>query len=179
MVVSYAGGFHDHGGAAEFLSILDESYSRPVGLVIQSGGVHEKALEKAVNKLKENHPVFFFPRRSTYTDAIRITSMADIGFVAYNQTAPQFQEMGHSSNKLCAHLMLGQPVIVKKQTSFEKFTRSHAALSYKSESEIPAIIEKILARPDYYSEQARRHWELEIDMMRRVENLRELFSMQP
>ena len=42
----------------------------------------------------------------------------DIGVSIYRDPAPQFQNMGISSNRLCMFLAMGVPVIVNKQPSF-------------------------------------------------------------
>lgn len=44
---------------------------------------------------------------------------ADIGISIYRNPAPQFQNMGISSNRLCMFLAMGVPVIVTKQPSFQ------------------------------------------------------------
>ncbi len=44
---------------------------------------------------------------------------ADVGIVLYLQDAPQFQNMGVASNRLCMFLSMGVPVIASRQQSFK------------------------------------------------------------
>ena len=70
---------------------------------------------------------------------------ADIGVVIYLNQAPQFQNMGISSNRLCMFLAMGVPVIVSKQASFQFVEDYDCGVMVENSEEFSVAVDKIRA----------------------------------
>ena len=67
----------------------------------------------------------------------------DIGVAIYNNPAPQFQNMGISSNRLCMFLAMGVPVIVSRQDSFDFIEEYECGYMVDSSEQFSQAIAKI------------------------------------
>jgi glycosyltransferase involved in cell wall biosynthesis len=63
--------------------------------------------------------VYVEPSRLPWRRAWQLAAAADVGLAIYRQQAPQWQNMGIASNRLCMFLAMGVPVIATRQKSFE------------------------------------------------------------
>jgi hypothetical protein len=124
--------------------------------MIQTAGSAEPVLDAALGELGRQGRVTYLPRRLAWRESAVITYAANIGLVFYLSPKPQFQAMGLSSQKLCTHLWLGQPVIATRQTSFEFLEEHRCGVLVSTEAEIPAAIERIRSAYAAYSRNALR-----------------------
>lgn len=86
------------------------------------------------------------------------SSMAgvDIGTALYLNSAPQFQAMGTSSNRLCMSLAMGIPVIASRQESFRFLEEFECGILVDSAEEFIAAIDAIAQNLDAMKRNARR-----------------------
>jgi glycosyltransferase involved in cell wall biosynthesis len=80
----------------------------------------------------------------------------DIGVVVYLFNAPQFQNMGTSSNRLCMFLSMGVPVIASRQPSFEFLEKYDCGVLVENEREFIDAIDTIQNRLPEMKENALR-----------------------
>ena len=71
-----------------------------------------------LRRLEMSSPMFVQEERLDWRTAWAQSSAIDVGAVIYKNPAPQFQNMGTSSNRLCMFLAMGVPVIASRQDSF-------------------------------------------------------------
>jgi len=62
--------------------------------------------------------IFVEQSRLGWKEAWSSAAAFDVGLAVYTNPAPQFQNMGISSNRLCMYLAMGVPVIASRQPSF-------------------------------------------------------------
>lgn len=84
--------------------------------------------------------------RLTWQEAWASAPACDIGLAIYKNTAPQFQNMGISSNRLCMYLAMGVPVIASRQPSFEFLERYDCGYMVSSAEEFRTAIERVRCR---------------------------------
>jgi len=75
----------------------------------------EYLLRRAIGAMRGHVEV----NRLSWRDAWASAGACDIGVAIYRNAAPQFQNMGVSSNRLCMYLAMGVPVIASRQASFQ------------------------------------------------------------
>jgi glycosyltransferase involved in cell wall biosynthesis len=92
------------------------------------------------------------PAREAWAEAVAL----DVGMAVYLQDAPQFQNMGTSSNRLCMFLAMGIPVIVSRQPSFDFLDRSGAGVQVANSAEFVRAIDFVRSRRDSMSDAALR-----------------------
>lgn len=100
--------------------------------------------------------MFIEPRRLGWREAWQSAVACDIGLSVYLNPAPQFQNMGIASNRLCMFLCMGVPVIASRQASFEFLERYDCGVLIESGAELPAAIERIRTRLPAMRENALR-----------------------
>jgi len=79
--------------------------------------------------------IYIEKKRLGWRDAWASMGGVDIGVVMYRNTAPQFQNMGISSNKLCMFLAMGVPVIALQQKSFEFLEQYECGILVETEQQ--------------------------------------------
>jgi hypothetical protein len=84
--------------------------------------------------------------RLSWREAWSQAAVADIGMVIYLQDAPQFQNMGISSNRLCMFLSMGVPVIASRQPSFQFIEEYDCGVLVDNETEFSAAIDRVAGR---------------------------------
>jgi hypothetical protein len=92
--------------------------------------------------------MYLEPRRLGWQESWSVSAAADIGMVVYLQDAPQFQNMGIASNRLCMFLSMGVPVIASRQPSFEFIEQYDCGILVDSSEEFCAAVGTIAARLD-------------------------------
>jgi glycosyltransferase involved in cell wall biosynthesis len=84
---------------------------------IQAVGIDSFALF-LLKQLELRFPMYVQEERLEWRKAWAQSAAMDVGAVIYKSPAPQFQNMGISSNRLCMFLAMGVPVIASRQDSF-------------------------------------------------------------
>lgn len=116
IVICFSGVYSYHTGGEWLAAILKYCPEYHVWAQVNSQDRLAKALLRysagADRLVLDEEPTgWIYPWRSAVA--------ADLGIVVYLQDAPQFQNMGLASNRLCMFLSAGVPVIVSRQPSFE------------------------------------------------------------
>jgi hypothetical protein len=114
-IIGSSGGFNLTAGADWLLRYIRENDS--VRSVIQPLGVTPLSMFLLRN-LDFHHRIYIQDRRMDWNEAWESAQGLDVGICIYMNQAPQFQNMGISSNRLCMFLAMGVPVIASRQESF-------------------------------------------------------------
>jgi glycosyltransferase involved in cell wall biosynthesis len=115
-IIGSSGGFNLTAGADWLLQHIREN--KEVSGVIQPLGVSELAMYLLKN-LEYESRLHIEDRRLDWYEAWESAQGLDAGICIYMNQAPQFQNMGISSNRLCMFIAMGVPVIASKQQSFK------------------------------------------------------------
>ena len=100
--------------------------------------------------------IYMQEERLSWNEAWASAAVADIGVAIYRNQAPQFQNMGISSNRLCMFLAMGVPVIVNKQPSFDFLDQYQCGVQVETQDEFNQAIKTILADLEQYKANALR-----------------------
>jgi len=111
---------------------------------IQPLSVHDMAAYLLENH-KYHHQLRIAKERLSWQDSWASMGAVDIGISIYRNPAPQFQNMGISSNRLCMFLSMGVPVIVSRQPSFQFVEDFECGVMVDSQSEFLAAVETVSA----------------------------------
>jgi glycosyltransferase involved in cell wall biosynthesis len=114
-IIGSSGGFNMTAGADWLLRYIKENDD--VRSVIQPLGVTPLSMFLLRN-LDYHKRIFIQNQRMDWNEAWESAQGLDIGICIYMNQAPQFQNMGISSNRLCMFLAMGVPVIASRQESF-------------------------------------------------------------
>ena len=174
-VITLAGGARDYSGVPELVELMGKRLP-DLHFLVQTAGTPGQSLDAFFSLCQSAFPLHYFPERLSFMDALEITNAGDIGFVVYRQMAPQFQNMGVSSNKLCCHLFLGQPVIALKQPSFQFIESYQCGVLIESAAEIVEALERLRNNYDVFSQNALRCVQEYIQPEQRVQTLAKHFS---
>jgi glycosyltransferase involved in cell wall biosynthesis len=115
-VIGSSGGFNMTAGADWLLNSVRDC--RDLHAVIQPLGVSELSMF-LLDSLSIRDRVFIEKKRLGWEDAWLSARGLDVGMCIYTNQAPQFQNMGISSNRLCMFIAMGVPVIASSQESFK------------------------------------------------------------
>jgi hypothetical protein len=115
-VIGSSGGFNLTAGADWLLKAIREIDN--LYAVIQPLGVSPLSMFLMEN-LETNNRLYIQKKRLGWIDAWKNSVGFDIGLSIYTNPAPQFQQMGISSNRLCMFIAMGIPVIASRQKSFD------------------------------------------------------------
>ena len=85
-------------------------------------------------------------RQLAWREAWASAAAFDIGMAVYRNPAPQFQNMGISSNRLCMFLAMGVPVIGNRQPSFKFIEDYDCGVLVDSREEFVAAVQIIRKR---------------------------------
>jgi hypothetical protein len=125
-------------------------------LMIQTAGTPDPVVDALLRELERQEAALYLPTRLEWRESMRLTSAADLGLVFYLSSKPQFQAMGTSSQKLCTHLWLGQPVVATRQDSFAFLEEYRCGVLISDEAEIPEAVERVSSDYAAYSRNALR-----------------------
>ena len=103
------------------------------------------------------------PKRLTWQQSWSSMGGVDIGVSIYNKPAPQFQNMGTSSNRLCMFLAMGVPVIVSRQASFQFVEDYECGYMVGNSTQFSEAIQKISDNLDQMKRNALRCADQHID----------------
>lgn len=115
-IIGSSGGFNLTAGADWLLKYVGED--KEVKSVIQPLGVSPLSMF-LLKSLECSNRIYIQDKRMDWNEAWESAQALDIGICIYMNQAPQFQNMGISSNRLCMFLAMGVPVIASKQDSFQ------------------------------------------------------------
>jgi hypothetical protein len=142
-VIGSSGGFNLTAGADWLLTAVRELNS--IFAVIQPLGVSPLSMF-LMESLEINKRLFIQKTRLGWYDAWRNSIGFDIGLSIYTNPAPQFQNMGISSNRLCMFIAMGIPVIASKQESFNFLETFDCGILVSSYDEFKLAIQEIQRR---------------------------------
>ena len=116
LIIASSGGFNLKLGADWLIqSLIDD---KSLHAVIQPLGISPLAYF-LLKQLNLDDRLYLQEKRMSWSDAWQSAVGFDIGMAVYTDRAPQFQNMGISSNRLCMFIAMGVPVICSRQKSFE------------------------------------------------------------
>lgn len=139
-VIGSSGGFNLTAGADWLLNSVKEI--QDIFAVIQPLGVSALSLFLLEN-LHYKDRLFIQKDRVGWFEAWKTSIGFDVGLSIYTNPAPQFQNMGISSNRLCMYIAMGVPVIASHQKSFQFLEEYECGILVSSYSEFKMAIQKI------------------------------------
>jgi glycosyltransferase involved in cell wall biosynthesis len=145
LVLGYSGTFSQGNGGLWLVQALQAvSNLHVLGQLL----VTDPLVSSLLDRLAGSERLHRVQARLEWTRAWAEIVAADIGMVVYLQDAPQFQNMGISSNRLCMFLAMGVPVIASRQASFEFIEQYDCGVLVSNEAEFIAAIHTICSRLD-------------------------------
>ena len=109
-----------------------------------------------LDRLIYSERLFVQEQRLTWNDSWASAAAADIGVAFYRNQAPQFRNMGISSNRLCMFLAMGVPVIVDRQPSFDFLHDYECGIQVTTQDDFDDAVKTILDDLDNYKKNALR-----------------------
>lgn len=82
-------------------------------------------------------------QRLSWYEAWVSAAACDVGIAIYRNSAPQFQRMGISSNRLCMYLAMGVPVIASRQESFQFIEDFNCGVLVNGEDEVAEALSSV------------------------------------
>lgn len=110
-----------------------------IHLVTQPLGLDEMSM-LLLNYLRFPERITNQQKRLSWAESWASMGGVDIGVSIYRNPAPQFQNMGISSNRLCMFLAMGVPVIVSRQLSFNFVEEYDCGYMVNNQSEFNAAL---------------------------------------
>jgi len=153
LVVAASGGFNLTAGADWLIQALREEPS--LHAVIQPLGVDQLSLF-LLRHLGMESRLYLQEERLSWQEAWQSAVGFDIGLAIYTNPAPQFQQMGISSNRLCMFIAMGVPVICSRQVSFRFIEDYQCGILVSSYEEFLAAIHFIGANLDSMRQNCKR-----------------------
>lgn len=145
LVIGLSGGLNLNAGTDWLITALQhDPYSHAV---IQPLNV-DPMVRFLLKRITGHQRIFVEERRLTWNEAWSQAACFDIGVCVYRNPAPQFQNMGTSSNRLCMFLAMGVPVIASRQPSFKFIEDYDCGVLVDNQDEFIAAIHKIGKRLD-------------------------------
>ena len=135
-----SGGFNETSGADWLFECFKQDTT--LHLVIQAVNM-PPFTRLLLQNLAGAERLYLEPGRLEWGDAWASAPACDVGLAIYKNPAPQFQNMGISSNRLCMFLAMGVPVIASRQPSFEFIERYDCGRLVSSASEFQLAVEHI------------------------------------
>jgi len=157
LVLGVSGGFNETAGAEWLLKAFCQNPS--LYLVVQSVTLPSfcKLLLKHIQGAERLYLQPDWPGwREAWREIWSTAPAVDIGLAIYLNPAPQFQNMGISSNRLCMYLSMGVPIIASRQPSFQFIEEYDCGIMVGDAREFAAAIDRIATRLPVMRENARR-----------------------
>ncbi|MEY4353096.1 MAG: hypothetical protein RLZZ609_1337 [Cyanobacteriota bacterium] len=155
-VIGSSGGFNMTAGADWLLDSVRDC--RDLHAVIQPLGVSALSMF-LLNSLSFRDRIFIENKRLGWEDAWLSSRGLDVGMCIYTNQAPQFQNMGVSSNRLCMFIAMGVPVIASSQESFRFLEEFDCGVLVKNYIEFLNAIEYIRSKHALMVENCRQCYE--------------------
>ncbi len=145
LTIGVSGGFNETSGA----DWLFEAFRQDQSLYLVVQALNIPAFTRLLlENVAGAERMYLEPERLSWQEAWASASACDIGLALYKNTAPQFQNMGISSNRLCMYLAMGVPVIASRQPSFEFLERYDCGYMVASAQEFRDAVQSIRSRLD-------------------------------
>ena len=143
LVLGVSGGFNETAGAGWLL----EAFCKNPDLYLVVQAVNLPRFSRLlIGHMQGRERLYLEPDRIGWLEAWATAPAMDIGLAIYLNKAPQFQNMGISSNRLCMFLAMGVPVIASRQPSFRFIEDYDCGVLVSDVREFTAAIEQIGAR---------------------------------
>jgi glycosyltransferase involved in cell wall biosynthesis len=155
-------GASGHLGLSTGIDWLIESLKRPdLYAVIQPLG-SDPLFRFLLGHVEGHERIYIEPRHVDegfrWHEAWSQAAALDIGIVIFTSSAPQFQLMGTSSNRLCMFLAMGVPVIASRQDSFRFIEDYECGVLVEDSASFSAAVEQIRSRLPAMKANAIRCW---------------------
>ncbi len=138
--VAYSGVFNLGNGGLWMATLLEQRQDVYVwGQVV---GV-DSLVRGLLARLRGSERLRLDSSRLSWREAWSSMAAADVGIVVYLQDAPQFRNMGISSNRLCMFLSMGVPVVASRQPSFEFIERYDCGVLVDDEAGFAKAVDTI------------------------------------
>lgn len=138
--VAYSGVFNLGNGGLWMATLLDQRPDVHVwGQVVGA----DSLVRGLLTRLRGSERLYLEPSRLSWRDSWSSMAAVDMGIVVYLQDAPQFRNMGISSNRLCMFLSMGVPVVASRQPSFEFLERYECGILVDDEAGFLAAVDMI------------------------------------
>lgn len=167
-VIGSSGGFNLTAGADWLLKYVSEDKS--VKSVIQPLGVSDLSIFLLRN-LQCSDRIYIQNQRMDWNEAWESAQGLDLGICIYLNQAPQFQNMGISSNRLCMFIAMGVPVIASKQDSFSFLEVFNCGVLVENYEEFKKAVAYIRENRDKMSANCEECFQAYIRPQRRYEEL--------
>ena len=169
LLIGMSGGINLTSGIEWVIGAFQQNPS--LYLMIQPVGMDAFA-KFLLSRVEGRERMYVEDQRLDWREAWSSAAALDIGIVVYHNPAPQFQNMGVSSNRLCMFLAMGVPVIASRQPSFEFVERYDCGVLVDNEEEFVAAIDRIAEQLDEMKKNALRCAREYIDAASRYEELK-------
>lgn len=169
-VIGSSGGFNMTAGADWLLDSIRDC--KNLHAVIQPLGVSDLSMF-LLNSLSFRDRVFIEKNRLGWEDAWLSAQGLDVGMCIYTNQAPQFQNMGVSSNRLCMFIAMGVPVIASSQESFKFLEQFDCGVLVQDYDEFLAAIDYIRNKHKIMVDNCKHCYEEYIEPLASYINLKE------
>ena len=142
-VISHSGYFNSLVGAETLFDTIMKDCS--LFLLLQPVNL-DSLTELLIRGSRAGDRIYIEPSRLGWREAWASMGGVDVGVVIYKNQAPQFQNMGTSSNKLCMYLAMGVPVVALRQQSFEFIEKYECGVLFDNEGEFFDAIQHVRDR---------------------------------
>jgi glycosyltransferase involved in cell wall biosynthesis len=143
VALGVSGGFNEMSGAEWLLETFCGNSS--LRLVVQAPGL-SKFDRVLLSRIEGHQRLYVEPGRLGWREAWAAAVGIDVGLAIYLNPAPQFQNMGTSSNRLCMYLAMGVPVIASRQPSFRFLEDYDCGIMVDDAKSFALAVDRIAAR---------------------------------
>lgn len=143
IVISHSGAFNITGGAEWIFEAMDEN---PSLFLILQPMMLDPLTRALISNVRWSERVYIEEERLGWYEAWSTMNAVDVGVVVYLNPAPQFRNMGTSSNKLCMYLAMGVPVIASRQPSFRFIEEYGCGILVEDAQEFSNAVDIIASR---------------------------------
>lgn len=143
-VLSFTGTFSEQNGAHWLVRLIDR-VKRKFRVLVQTAGRPDPTVDAILTHLDREGSVIYRPDRLEWREAPELTVAADASCVFYLSPAPDFQNLGRSSTKLCMSLWIGVPVIATWQPSFRFVDELQCGVTFDGEANLDDALARMMA----------------------------------
>ncbi len=152
-VLSFTGVFSEQNGAHWLVRLIDR-VNRKFRVLVQTAGRPDPTIDAILTHLDRDGSVIYRPDRLEWREAPELTIAADASCVFYLSPAPDFQNLGRSSTKLCMSLWIGVPVIATFQPSFTFVDDLQCGVTFDGEDALDAALARMMAEQPRFAANA-------------------------
>lgn len=173
LVVAFSGSAYTSNGIEWALQSLGEV--EDVSMLIQPLSI-DSLTEYLLRNLRFYKNIVLTDKRLSWQESWESMGGVDIGVALYLNPAPQFQNMGISSNRLCMFLAMGVPVITTKQDSFDFLEKYDCGIMVETPDEFNLAVDEIRRRLPEMKQNALRCADEYFDCEMRLQTLKHRVS---